>query len=171
MAFGSRITQPLPFIGQAHPSLTEASDGLTSVFCVLFINSDVFFNYKISLNIWALLLSIVPVMTMAKVFKGNRFTELYYKYVCNNIRNCYHILSINLWSRWPHSLWRLDTMTRLTATEYLCHKWPRICSFCLNHSPVLPHSWFITELVTRVTHDGCDMCGRKYLSFQSISDV
>ena len=51
MAFGSRITQPLPFIGQAHSSLTEASDALTSVFCVLFINSDVFFNYKISLSI------------------------------------------------------------------------------------------------------------------------
>jgi hypothetical protein len=28
-------------------------------------------------------------------------------------------------------------MTWLTATEYLCHKWPRICSSCHKHFPVL----------------------------------
>jgi hypothetical protein len=29
------------------------------------------------------------------------------------------------------------TMTGLTVTEYLCHKWPRICSIYGNHNPVL----------------------------------
>ena len=28
-------------------------------------------------------------------------------------------------------------MIWLTVTEYLCHKWPRIRSVCLNHNPVL----------------------------------
>jgi hypothetical protein len=30
-----------------------------------------------------------------------------------------------------------NIMTWLTVTEYLCHKWPRICSVCRNHNPVL----------------------------------
>ena len=34
------------------------------------------------------------------------------------------------------------TMTCLTATDYLCHKWPRICSVRRNHNPVL--SSFVT---------------------------
>ena len=33
-------------------------------------------------------------------------------------------------------------MTWLTAMEYLCHKWPRICSTCRKHIPV--HSSFLT---------------------------
>jgi hypothetical protein len=35
-----------------------------------------------------------------------------------------------------------DTMTWLADMEYLCHKWPRICS---------THSWLITGFVTRLT--------------------
>jgi hypothetical protein len=35
------------------------------------------------------------------------------------------------WLGWPHM-------------EYLCHKWPQICSTC-------PHSWLITGFVTRLT--------------------
>ena len=31
----------------------------------------------------------------------------------------------------------VTTMTWLTVTEYMCHKLPRICSVCRNHSPVL----------------------------------
>jgi len=27
--------------------------------------------------------------------------------------------------------------TWLTVTEWLCHKWPRICSVCHTHNPVL----------------------------------
>ena len=35
---------------------------------------------------------------------------------------------------------------------YLCHKWPRICSVCRNHNPVLfLISWLITGFVIRVT--------------------
>jgi len=41
------------------------------------------------------------------------------------------------------------TMTWLTVTEYLCHKWPLICSVCRNYNPV--HSWLITGLVTSIT--------------------
>jgi hypothetical protein len=29
-------------------------------------------------------------------------------------------------------------MTWLTDMEYLCHKWPRICSTCCKHFPALP---------------------------------
>ena len=32
--------------------------------------------------------------------------------------------------------------------EYLCHKWPQICSTCGKH---FPHSWLITGFVTRLT--------------------
>jgi hypothetical protein len=31
----------------------------------------------------------------------------------------------------------IDAMLWLTAMEYLCHKWPRICSNCRNHLLVL----------------------------------
>jgi hypothetical protein len=31
----------------------------------------------------------------------------------------------------------VSTMTWLTVTKYLCHKWPQICSDCRNHNPVL----------------------------------
>jgi hypothetical protein len=43
------------------------------------------------------------------------------------------------------------TMTWLTVMEYLCHKWPRICSTCRKHFPVFPHSRLITGFVTRLT--------------------
>ena len=39
-----------------------------------------------------------------------------------------------------------DILTWLTDTEYLCHKWPWICSVCRNHN-----SWLITGFVTEVT--------------------
>jgi hypothetical protein len=38
-------------------------------------------------------------------------------------------------------------MTWLTAMEYLCHKWQRICSTCRS----FPHSWLITGFITRIT--------------------
>jgi hypothetical protein len=31
----------------------------------------------------------------------------------------------------------VTTLTRLTVIEYLCHKWPKICSTCRKHFPVL----------------------------------
>jgi len=42
-------------------------------------------------------------------------------------------------------------MTWLTVMEYLCHKWPRICSNCRKHFPVLSSSWLITGFITRLT--------------------
>ena len=39
-----------------------------------------------------------------------------------------------------------------TITEYLCHKWPRICSVCRNDNPLLSSFMtYITGYVTRVT--------------------
>jgi hypothetical protein len=40
---------------------------------------------------------------------------------------------------WSHHLERFTVtiMTWLTAMEYLCHKWARICSICRKHFPVL----------------------------------
>ena len=43
------------------------------------------------------------------------------------------------------------TMTWLTVTEYLCHKWPWICSICRKQFPLLFHSWSLTRFVTRLT--------------------
>jgi hypothetical protein len=40
----------------------------------------------------------------------------------------------------------IATMTWLTVVEYLCHKWPRICSTYRKHFP--SHSWLITGFVT-----------------------
>jgi hypothetical protein len=42
-------------------------------------------------------------------------------------------------------------MTWLTVMEYLCHKWPRICSTCRKHFPVLSSFMIITGFVTRLT--------------------
>jgi hypothetical protein len=39
---------------------------------------------------------------------------------------------------------RVATITWFTATEYLCNKWPWICTVCRNHNPVL--SSFMTYL-------------------------
>ena len=41
------------------------------------------------------------------------------------------------------------SMTWLTIMEYLCHKWPQICSTCRKH--FFPYSWLITGFVTRLT--------------------
>ena len=57
------------------------------------------------------------------------------------------------WLSWSHHFESLTvaTMTWLTAMEYLCHKWPRLCSTCCKHVPSFPHSWLITGFVTRIT--------------------
>ena len=45
--------------------------------------------------------------------------------------------------------------------EYLCHKWPRICSVCRIYNRSFPHSWIITGLVIRsirrVSHVGQEL--------------
>jgi len=43
------------------------------------------------------------------------------------------------WLTWSHPFASLKvaTMTWLTAMEYMCYKWPRICSVCRNHDPIL----------------------------------
>ena len=49
-----------------------------------------------------------------------------------------------MWLGWSHHFKRFTVtiITWLTATEYLCYKWPRICSTCRIHNPVL--STFMT---------------------------
>ena len=42
------------------------------------------------------------------------------------------------------------TMTWLIVTEYMCHKPPRLCSFCRNHNPVLS-SFMINHRVCNTT--------------------
>jgi hypothetical protein len=42
-------------------------------------------------------------------------------------------------------------MTWLTVMEYLCHKWPWICSTCRKHFRSFSHSRLITGFVTRLT--------------------
>jgi hypothetical protein len=43
------------------------------------------------------------------------------------------------------------TMTWLTDMGYLCHKWPRICSTCREHFPVLSSFMTYHRFVTRLT--------------------
>ena len=45
----------------------------------------------------------------------------------------------------------IATMTWLTAMEYLCRKWPQICSTCRKHFLSSPHSWFLNGFVPRLT--------------------
>ena len=45
----------------------------------------------------------------------------------------------------------IATMTWLTAMEYLCRKWPRICSTCRKHFLSSPHSWLLNGCVPRLT--------------------
>ena len=55
---------------------------------------------------------------------------------------------------WSHHFesFTVATTTWLTVMEYMCHKWPRICSTCRKHFPVLSSwkSWLITGFVTRL---------------------
>ena len=45
----------------------------------------------------------------------------------------------SLWLNWSHHFesCTVATMTCLNVTEYLCHKWPCICSVLCNHNPVV----------------------------------
>ena len=45
----------------------------------------------------------------------------------------------SLWLWWKHHYKSImvATITWLTITEYLCHKWRRICPACCNHNSVL----------------------------------
>jgi hypothetical protein len=51
---------------------------------------------------------------------------LQYKYL-NSITVC-------RWLSWSH---QFESFMVATVMEYLCHKWPRICSTCRKHFPVL----------------------------------
>ena len=42
-------------------------------------------------------------------------------------------------------------MIWFTVTEYLCHTWPRICSVCHNHTPVLSSFMTYHRVLTWVT--------------------
>ena len=55
-----------------------------------------------------------------------------------------------LLDRWMHhiDILTLAIMALLIATEYLCLKWPRICSTCRTHFPSFPRSWLITGFVS-----------------------
>jgi len=37
-------------------------------------------------------------------------------------------------------------MNSLTVTEYLCHRWQRICSVCRSHNRTILYSKFKTRL-------------------------
>jgi hypothetical protein len=54
---------------------------------------------------------------------------------------------------WSHRFesFPMATMTWLTVTEYLCHKWHRYVPFVVITIRSFPHSWLITGIVTRVT--------------------
>jgi hypothetical protein len=58
------------------------------------------------------------------------------------------------WLSWSHHFesFTVATMTWLTPTEYMYHKWPWICSVChISTSRSFRYSWLVTGLVTRAT--------------------
>ena len=57
------------------------------------------------------------------------------------------------WLSWKYNFasFTVTTMTWLTAMEYMCHKWQRICSTCRKHFRSFPDLWLITGFVTRLT--------------------
>jgi hypothetical protein len=59
-------------------------------------------------------------------------------------------LVVPMYHDWSHHIesFTVAIMTWVTVTEYLCHKWPRVCSVCRNHKSVL--SSFMTY------HCGCN---------------
>jgi len=50
------------------------------------------------------------------------------------------------------------TMTWLSVTEYLYHKWPRMCSVCRNHNSVLS-SFMIYHRVSNYSKTKSGICG------------
>jgi len=62
----------------------------------------------------------------------------------------------------------VNTMYCLTVTEYLCHKWPRICSFRRKHNPVLSSFMNYHRVCNKSnTTDGTNWAGTG-LPFRSI---
>jgi hypothetical protein len=55
------------------------------------------------------------------------------------------------WVIWNHHQSSITTMNCLTVTEYLCHKWTRICSTCRKHFLVLSSFMTYHQFVIRVT--------------------
>ena len=55
-------------------------------------------------------------------------------------------------SKPPFNSFTIATMTWLTVTQYLYHKWPRICPFVVITTSSFPYSHLIIKFVTR--HDG-----------------
>jgi hypothetical protein len=56
----------------------------------------------------------------------------------------------------------VSAITCSTVSEYLCHTWPRICSICRNHNPVL--SQFLTyRRVWKKSSKMSNTCGAQEL--------
>jgi hypothetical protein len=60
------------------------------------------------------------------------------------------------WLSWSHQYqcFTVATMTWLTVMEYLCHRWPRICSTCRKHFPVLSSFMTYHELCNLINTTG-----------------
>ena len=56
------------------------------------------------------------------------------------------------WLSWNHNFesFTVATMTCLTVTEYMYHKWSQIYSTCLSTSRSFPPLWLTIRVVTRV---------------------
>jgi phage tail protein X len=63
------------------------------------------------------------------------------------------VLQSPSWLGWSHYFesFTVATMTWLTVMKSLCHRWPRICSICCNHNPVLSSFMTCNWIATRVT--------------------
>ena len=95
-------------------------------------------------------------ITTTVVVHGNVNSMLLYlrKSILVKIKSLTSFSSSVPWLSGSHNVesFAVATMTFLTVTEHLCHKWPRIYSACRKHFRSFPHSWWlITAFVTRVT--------------------
>jgi hypothetical protein len=61
-------------------------------------------------------------------------------------------------------------MTWLTAMEYLCHKWTRICSTCRKHFWSFPHVWLIPWIVSIWTWGELGCCVRVSIACSTIAN-
>ena len=53
------------------------------------------------------------------------------------------------------NIFTVATMIWLTGTEYRCYKWPRICSVCGNHNPVLSSFISYDRICKKNSWAGC----------------
>ena len=101
----------------------------TTLHIVYIINCCTYSKLSLKLESLKFLLYLVDVFCNSQQF--------YWYQLCFTSHGMFLVITVK------SSYWTLyvTIMARLTITEYLCHKWPRICSVCRRHNPVILSSF------------------------------